>query len=95
LDNFYIYYRIDPTQRTAMLAAVARHFAYMRAQGFEGRLMERPEDTDTWMEVFEAVADAAAFRRALSNAEHTSGVADLLPDGGRRHVEHFQQIKLA
>ena len=93
MDNFYIYYRIDPAQRAAMLAAVSRHFAQMKSQGFEGQLMARTDDPKTWMEVFEAVADAAAFRQALADAANASGLTALLPEGERRHIEHFRPLK--
>jgi hypothetical protein len=63
--------------------------ALAQETGVAGRLMRRADDPTTWMEVYEAVSDAARFERSLDDAVAKFGLAGLLVGDGRRHVERF------
>lgn len=91
--HLYLYYKLRPdagvhvarSRVRAMQAGLARH------TGIQGRLMRRADDPLTWMEVYEGVADRAAFMQALDAAALAHGLADLLEAGGARHVECFTE----
>jgi hypothetical protein len=87
--SYFVYYRTDadPAQIRRIVERVQRELA--QATGVRGRLMRRADDPRTWMEVYEAVADAAAFERAAEAALERAGFARLLAPGERRHVERF------
>jgi hypothetical protein len=59
------------------------------ATGVSGRLLRRDDATETWMEVYEGVADAVAFEAALSHAVSSVKLNTLLADGAQRHTERF------
>jgi len=86
--NAYVYYRIDPAQ--ADLAA-ARIDALLDAMTVHcsrpPRRMSRCDDPETWMEVYEGIADFAAFAAALNAAALPLGCAAFTR--GERHLECF------
>ncbi|MDB5816106.1 MAG: hypothetical protein JWN23_3223 [Rhodocyclales bacterium] len=93
MESFYIYYRIDPARREAALTAVDIIFEQVQARcAIRGRLMQRADDANTWMEVFEGVVEAQMFRSALEEIVVRSGLTDMLADESERHVEHFRSL---
>jgi hypothetical protein len=84
----YVYYRIDPLQ--AGLAA-ARIDALLKTMamhcGQPPRRLSRCDDTATWMETYEGIADFAAFAAALNSAVQAVGCATFTQ--GERHLECF------
>lgn len=87
-SHYYVWYRLDADAAharatiDAMLADV-----FLRA-GVQGRVLVRRDDPRTWMEIYEHVADTAAFERQLADAVVRHG-ASALADATGRHVEAF------
>ncbi|MBI3431565.1 MAG: DUF4936 family protein [Hydrogenophilales bacterium] len=84
----YIYYRIDPVQEAtaadridALLGLMARHCAR------PPRRLRRCDDPAVWMEVYEEIADHAAFTAALNAAIRSLGCTAFTL--GERHLECF------
>ena len=81
--NYYVYYKIDPARLGELRAAVERLFAAVEREcGVRGRWMRRRDDATTYMEVYEGVADEAAFEALLEREGARLGVA--------RRLERFQ-----
>ena len=92
--DYYIYYRLrDGIDEGAASEAVRAMQAGLAARfaGLRPRLLQRTNDTRTWMEIYPAVADAAAFETALEEAVATRRLGRLLEDGGARHLECFHE----
>lgn len=89
--HYYVYYRVrgDTEREDAHASVRAMQAALTRSTGVEGRLMERFGDDVTWMEVYEAVEDTAAFEAALRVEVEHHGLADLVEPGSARHLERF------
>lgn len=86
----YVYYRVDPAQVTlaaerinALLGALAGHCR------LPPRRLVRCDDSATWMEIYEGIADFAAFVAALDAATRTFDCAAFTL--GERHLECFSQ----
>ena len=88
MKHAYVYYRIDPAQAgliapriDTLLDALAQYCSQ------PPRRLRRCDDPSTWMEIYEGIADFAAFSAALDRA-----VLDLDCAGatvGERHLECF------
>lgn len=81
----YIYYRVQDNilpirQQAEMLLAEIE-----KTTNIKGRLLQRRDDAQTWMEVYEAVADADALQQALQDALTTRPLLAALA----RHEEWF------
>ncbi|MDC7708882.1 DUF4936 family protein [Vogesella indigofera] len=81
----YIYYRVQDNilpirQQTETLLAEIE-----KMTGIKGRLLQRRDDAQTWMEVYEAVADSSALQQALQRALTTRPLLAALS----RHEEWF------
>jgi hypothetical protein len=64
--NYYVYYRVDPARLSELHAAIEELFRVVEhATGVRGRWMHRRDDPTTYMEVYEGVADEAAFDALL------------------------------
>ena len=64
----YIYYRIDGNfpsfeQSARQIMALVAH-----KNGIQGRLLQRRADAQTWMEIYEPVADLPALQQTLAQA---------------------------
>jgi hypothetical protein len=86
----YVYYRVDPAQATlaaeridGLLGALAGHCRQ------PPRRLVRCDDPTTWMEIYEGIADFAAFVAALDAATRTFDCAAFTL--GERHLECFSQ----
>lgn len=81
----YIYYRVQDNilpirqQAETLLAEIEK------TTGIKGRLLQRRDDAQTWMEVYEPVADTAALQQALQGALATRPLLAALA----RHEEWF------
>jgi hypothetical protein len=91
VTHAYLYYRIDPAQAAiaairidALLAAMAAHCTR------PPRRLTRCDDADTWMEIYEGIADFAAFAQALGAATLRFGCAEFTR--GERHLECFLPV---
>jgi len=72
-------------------AALFHRLTAMQAElawqtGADARLLQRRDDALTWMEVYEGIADADAFARALDAALQRHGID---PADPARHLEWF------
>lgn len=82
MTSYYVYYRIEAARVPAVRAQVEAAFGRIeRATGVRGRWMRRWDDPTTYMEVYENVADEAAFEALLEGATSALGL--------ERHVERF------
>jgi hypothetical protein len=93
LLNYYIYYRVAPSEAARVRKVVdAVQSALCEETGIQGRLLQRDDDSSTWMEIYEDVADRPAFERALDRllAQHRFDRC-LAPDS-RRHTERFSVL---
>ena len=93
--GFYVYYRIEATNKPAALIAVQQLFSVvLEHESIAGRLLKRADDAETWMEIYEGIRDPARFRARLDGAAISCGMFALAQDA-RRHVEHFEEVDLA
>lgn len=88
MKSAYVYYRVDPAQATlaaervdALLGALAGHCRQ------PPRRLVRCEDPTTWMEIYEGIADFAAFAATLDAGIQTFDCAAFTQ--GERHLECF------
>ena len=66
MTHYYVYYKVSPEQVTELRGRVQAMFRTIESQcGVRGRWMHRRDDPSTYMEVYEGVADAAAFEALL------------------------------
>lgn len=73
--NYYVYYRLEPSRAESLRAAVESMFGKIERQfGVRGRWMRRRDDSSTYMEVYEGIADEAAFEAFLERECAVSGV---------------------
>lgn len=80
--NYYVYYKLVPARAEGMRAAIEAIFAKVEREfGVRGRWMRRRDDPATYMEVYEGVADAAAFEALLER--------EAAPLGLERRIERF------
>ena len=89
--SYYIYYRVrTDISRAVAVATIGRlQAALTRRAGVTGRLLQRADDPQTWMEIYDNVSDAAAFDAALREEVEAARITSLLADDGKRHVERF------
>ncbi|WP_332671889.1 DUF4936 family protein [Aromatoleum sp.] len=87
--HYFIYYRVrsDATRARAKVRAMQASLA--TRTGVAGHLMERCGDDATWMEIYESVADPAAFEAALGIEIEAHKLAALIEPGSTRHLERF------
>jgi hypothetical protein len=75
VTHYYVYYKISPEQVVELRARVQAMFRTIESQcGVRGRWMHRRDDPSTYMEVYEGVADAAAFEALLEREGAKLGV---------------------
>jgi hypothetical protein len=88
----YVYYRVASDDAGARAAIAALQVAVEAETGIAGRLLSRCDDPATWMEVYEPVADTAAFARRLEDLAQRHRAAAITGDG-RRHAECFAPLR--
>ncbi len=89
-QGYYVYYRIaferaDEARR--VVAAIQDDV--LRQAGVAGRLLRRKDDPETWMEIYEGVAQDKAFEDSLASAVERHAFQRLLASGSRRITEIF------
>ena len=86
--EYFIWYGIvgDPLPTRAAIDAMMTDVA--RTTGVSGRLLVRHDKPDTWMEIYESVADPVGFEREIHSAARRHDLARFIT-GGVRHVEAF------
>ena len=94
MRHAYVYYRIDPAQLglaalriDALLNAMAGHC------GQPPHRLYRCDDPLTWMEIYEDIADFAAFSVALNAAVQVFDCQSFTQ--GERHLECFAAANAA
>ena len=86
--HYYVWYRITGDPRDARTAIEAMMAEVTRRTGIAGRLLVRRDETSTWMEIYEGVADPAVFEREIAAVFLAHDLARFVA-GGARHVEAF------
>jgi hypothetical protein len=88
VKSAYVYYRIDPAQAPlaaeridALLSAMVPHCSA------PPRRLRRCDEAETWMEIYEGIADLATFTATLHAAAHDFDCAAFIR--GERHLECF------
>jgi hypothetical protein len=82
VTHYYVYYKVPPEQVVELRGRVQAMFRTIESQcGVRGRWMHRRDDPSTYMEVYEGVADAAAFEALLEREGAKLGV--------QRRLERF------
>jgi len=90
LLNYYIYYRVAPSEAARVRAVVdAVQSALGQDTGIQGRLLRRDDDPSTWMEIYEGVADPLRFEAALERLLAQHGFGGCMASDSRRHTERF------
>lgn len=91
--HYYVYYRIAGEARDEFRKRVTAMQAELISQtGVAGRLLVRCDDPQTWMEIYENVADKAKFETALDAAVQHYELDTFLADGEARHRECFASL---
>lgn len=87
--SYYIYYRVaKPDQAQALVRHIQA--ALKEKTGIDGRLLSKPDDPSSWMEIYEDVGDVDAFERTLAAAVQATNFTAVLETGGARHTERFE-----
>ena len=90
LMNYYIYYRVAPTEVARARAVVAEvQSALGLDAGIQGSLLCSHDDPSTWMEIYEGVADRLRFEAALERLLAQHDFDACLASDSRRHIERF------
>lgn len=64
--NYYVYYKVSPERVAALRPMIEELFSIIESQaGVRGRWMRRRDDSSTYMEVYEGVANERAFEALL------------------------------
>lgn len=87
--HYFIYYRVRADGVRARATVQAMQASLATRTGVAGRLLERCGDDATWMEIYESVADPAAFEAALGSEIEAHKLAALIEPGSTRHLERF------
>jgi len=91
----YVYFKISPEHGQRLLPALRQMQATLAVDGITASLQRRQDEVahsglQTWMEVYQGVADAALFAETLQQALRQCGLDGLLPP---RQVECFVALE--
>jgi hypothetical protein len=90
--SYYIYYRVAPQLAGRVRPAVEELQRSLAAKaGVKGRLLCRRDKPETWMEIYENVADGDGFEAALGAELDRLRLAEMLGPGARR-TEVFRPL---
>lgn len=96
MEHWYVYYKLSPAQLQSWLPRTERLFGAVQAAcGVRGRLVRRtdePAGIITLMEVYEDIADPAAFGAALDRALDEALAQDGPYDRASRRTERFRDV---
>jgi len=91
MRHYYVYYRADPSRLEELHGAVTDLFRAIEAStGVHGLLRRSCDKSVTYMEIYENVADGAAFERVLATALGTLAFERFSP---QRKTEIFQDVE--
>ena len=93
MEHWYVYYKVPAADTAAVAKRVRSMFNALGDSAPRGCLLQRvdAEEKDvTLMEVYEPVADGAAFASLLEGAVRASGLAKEIVAG--RRVERFKDL---
>ncbi len=86
--HYYVWYRVQAgTEAEAETAVRSLQARLACRSGVSGRLLKKRDAAETWMEVYEGVAEPQSFERQLRELAERYDV-EMFLDGGR-HVECF------
>lgn len=86
--HYYIYYRVAAADGERLQSTVtAMQTDLHDTTGIAGRLLQRRDDPQTWMEVYEGVSDRDGFEKALSETAARHKLEALLESP--RVIERF------
>ncbi|NWG87635.1 MAG: DUF4936 family protein [Hydrogenophilaceae bacterium] len=86
--SYYVWYKVaDADDRELEQAVRAMQARLACRTGVAGRLLKRRDRPDTWMEIYEAVAEPAAFEHQMQALVDQFDIEVRLAEG--RHVECF------
>jgi Domain of unknown function (DUF4936) len=86
--EYFVWYGISGDPLATRVAIDGMMTDVARRTGVSGRLLVRHNKSDTWMEIYERVADPVAFEREITSAALRHDLARFIT-GGARHVEAF------
>ena len=92
MEHWYIYYELAESRCAVALPRVQRMQGDLAATtGVRARLEQRidSKSSTTWMEVYEDVADPAAFESALAGIVRDAQLSELTTP---RHLERFRVL---
>ena len=93
---YYIYYRVAPGTAAAARDRVrAAQADIATAMPVSARLLEKRDEPELWMEVYEGISDADGFERALTAAVQKHDLARLVRPGTARKIECFVVLPCA
>jgi hypothetical protein len=82
VTSYFVYYKIAPGRAAELRKDIEHLFGVIEsATGVRGRWMRRRDDPGTHLEVYENIADGAAFEALLEREAAGLGL--------ERHVERF------
>ena len=88
--NYYVYYRVALSETARARAVVdAVQSVLRRDTGIQGRLLRRNDDSNTWMEIYEGVAEPLKFEAELDRLLEQHGFDGCIAADARRHTERF------
>jgi hypothetical protein len=91
--SYFIYYRVAPEHSACIVSRVRGMQAEVEAATrVAGRLLQKDDTAGTWMEIYEGVANGAAFEANLDQAAQRAGLPGLLAVDEKRHVERFTAV---
>ena len=89
-SHYYIYYPVRIGLEADLTRALYNAQAELQARtGVAGRVLRKADDPWTWMEIYENVADVAAFDTALEDVIERHGLLRFVDEGACRHTERF------
>lgn len=93
LSSIYVYYRVAPARQVEVPALVqSMQNELMTKTGVRGRIMRKDDMSNTWMEIYEGIADCAAFEKEMDAVVTRKNFATLLAPDSDRHLERFVGI---
>ncbi|MDP1644545.1 MAG: DUF4936 family protein [Thiobacillus sp.] len=88
MKSAYVYYRIDPAQAGLAGARIDGLLSTMAAHCSQPpRRLNRCDDSATWIEIYDGIADFTTFAAALKAAVQTFKCTEFAQ--GERHLECF------
>jgi len=88
--SYYIYYRVAQPD-DASIAVSKLQAAIRKRFGIDGRLLRKRDEPSLWMEIYEGVADGAAFEAGLASLVEDLGFSHILAAGSTRKAECFEE----